>query len=365
MKREIFIVSLLILLLVLSGCFSAGQTGQKDKSTQPRINSSKLTQTDLTAYLEKPIKENNNLIYCGTFQLAWNSLEDDVFQEKVRLKLNKEFARKMNQRLFKNDYLSAAYHVSMAGRLNEEFLNQLRTALQDKFGSEAPQIKVEQKIKGPTILAYSYLYKRIKFSTEFNVFNVPLEFETGKSHQKVESFVIKKAAGDSSDSLKQQVKVLDYKNEDNFIIKLKTKAKKDEIILANVKPQPNLVKTIDYVKQRTKTSEKNSTLKKNETLQIPKIKFNLEHSYAEIIGDEVLNQGGWEVEKALQYVDFKLNETGATVQSKGKIKITKGLPRTNRSFIFDDPFLVYLQEKGAKYPYLAVWIGNTELLVTK
>ena len=30
--------------------------------------------------------------------------------------------------------------------------------------------------------------------------------------------------------------------------------------------------------------------------------------------------------------------------------------------IFDKPFLLYIKKKDAPLPYLAIWIGNTELL---
>ncbi|MBM7556158.1 hypothetical protein [Halanaerobacter jeridensis] len=216
-----------------------------------------------------------------------------------------------------------------------------------------------------TILAYSYLSKKIKFKRQFDVFDRPLQFQKNKSKKNVKSFGIKRSLDQEEDNLKRQVDILDYKNNDNFILKLKTNAGVDEIILAKIEPKENLLQTIDYVRQRIKQNKNNTpNLQKNEVLQIPTMKFNLEHSYFDLIGDVVLNDGRV-VTKAIQNVDFRLNETGATVRFKAKIKISKGIFRNKRSFIFDKPFLMYVKEQGAKYPYLAAWIANTEFLVKK
>jgi hypothetical protein len=39
------------------------------------------------------------------------------------------------------------------------------------------------------------------------------------------------------------------------------------------------------------------------------------------------------------------------------------MPEQLREFVFDKPFLLCLKEKEAKYPYLAIWVDNSELLV--
>ena len=39
------------------------------------------------------------------------------------------------------------------------------------------------------------------------------------------------------------------------------------------------------------------------------------------------------------------------------------VPMTLGEYIFDKPFLILLERKGAANPYFALWVGNAELLV--
>jgi hypothetical protein len=45
------------------------------------------------------------------------------------------------------------------------------------------------------------------------------------------------------------------------------------------------------------------------------------------------------------------------------MKILRGIAPEPRRFVFDSPFLLFIKEPQARYPYLALWINNSELLV--
>jgi hypothetical protein len=147
-----------------------------------------------------------------------------------------------------------------------------------------------------------------------------------------------------------------------FIIRLESKSADDEIILACVQPEATLLKTIETVSEKVEHVSP-SPLKTGDVLQIPRLDFDVDHSFRELIGLHLLNQGWekWFVARATQYISFKLNEKGAVVKSEGRIVVKKG-PQPRR-LVFDRPFLIYLKQKGAEYPYLAVWVGNSELLM--
>jgi len=83
----------------------------------------------------------------------------------------------------------------------------------------------------------------------------------------------------------------------------------------------------------------------------------IKHRYYELEGENS------SIDKAFQEIRFLLNKKGAEVKSEARIIFKDG--GHERSFIFDKSFLIYLKEKKGKYPYLAIWIDNCELLVNK
>jgi hypothetical protein len=127
---------------------------------------------------------------------------------------------------------------------------------------------------------------------------------------------------------------------------------------------------VEDVMSRVDKNAKGS-LYKGDTLQIPKFAFDIEHRYKELLCKDLTN-AGWEdyfIAEALQKIQFKLNEEGAKLKSSAVLTVVLGdCPRGDFEhrpikLIFDRPFLIYLKEKGAKYPYFALWVDNPELLV--
>ncbi len=321
--------------------------------------------TKITPTLQSQITNNQNSIYCGTFQLAWNELQNEIIKEKIRLNGASQTVTLLNQQSFTKENLSSKDYVAMANYLTPKFLEKLNQNLKSKFGTEAPS--VNEKPMPNAILSYAFLYKNLKFALPFENLSDKLTFMSNNQKTSVQAFGIKKYQDELS-AVAKQVQILNYQNPNDFIIKLNTNVPREELILAKIKPESTLAATIAKVESRIKNTPAEPALKEDESLQIPKIDFLIDHNYEELEGKSFLNKGwkNWQISKAKQWIKFQLNETGATVKSEAKI-IMYGCPPPGakdqlRSFIFDQPFLVYLKESGKK-PYLAVWINNTELLV--
>ena len=60
-------------------------------------------------------------------------------------------------------------------------------------------------------------------------------------------------------------------------------------------------------------------------------------------------------------IRFKLNEKGSILKSEARLKDKLG--RRPLAIIFNKPFLIYLKQKDAQYPYFAMWVDNSELLM--
>jgi hypothetical protein len=146
-----------------------------------------------------------------------------------------------------------------------------------------------------------------------------------------------------------------------MIIQLRCKSEDDEMILALVEPKDSLIETIESVMKRVQNPSSSRT-RGPDALAIPKLDFNVEHSFEELANRAFENEGweDWFIARALQWIRFRLNERGALLKSEAKIERLKGLPLV---YAFDEPFLIYLRHKDAKYPYFAMWVDNAELLL--
>jgi len=172
---------------------------------------------------------------------------------------------------------------------------------------------------------------------------------------------------DREDALCKQVSILDYQNEDDFILALNVTSKNDRIILAKILPKATLQETIQFVEERIQSNALDEWMKElhmSESLKIPIIAFGLEKKYPELIDKWFLNPG-WErlfIAEARQGIRFRLDERGARLESDASGEAACAMPEQPRHFVFDKPFLIYLKESSATAPYFAAWIGSAELL---
>ena len=93
----------------------------------------------------------------------------------------------------------------------------------------------------------------------------------------------------------------------------------------------------------------------------------VDRKYTELIGRTCLNPGFTTlfVADATQLIRFQLDESGAILDAEAGIVMHNGdePPPEPRRFIFDRPFLLYLQQRQAKQPYFVMWVENPEVLV--
>ena len=346
------------LVLVTVLCVTACSNKPSDSSNLPAII--------ITPHMEANIIEGRNIVYCSTFQIAWNMLQDEILMEKILLEGRPAIADLLNKQLNSKKDISELSYVAMGGELTDDFLKQLNKSLREKFGNEAPPAVTAPP--GTAVLIYAFLYKNLLFNKEFEKLYEPIKFHAHGSQTSLRGFGINRAPYSKDVAhLRKQVTVFDYKADDNFIIGLSSKWADDEIILAKTTPDQTLLETILKVDGRIRNAMASSFLEENEPLQIPVIEIDTVHSFGELKGKRIENGGklhGYYISAALQSIKFRLNETGALLKSEAIERIAAAPNTGKRTFIFDKPFLIYLKQKNAKYPYFAMWVENTSILVS-
>ncbi len=346
--KVLFIV--FIVCISFAGCQSGNEKHAEEKPTYKA--------TTIVPYLDHAIPQTNNLIYCTTFQIAWNELKNNIIKADISMEKEPTMVAFLNAALVgkiaENDY------VALAGFGKDNIVATIHAELEKKFGASAPSVHID--MEEDEILAYAYLFKNLLFATEFEEIEQSIFFQ-GSADADVEVFGIKKYEQELHVKMGKQVTVLDYQDDLDFILELTSTSPTDVMVLAMVEPQNTLLETFEAVEARIATA-KSGALKKDDVLKIPKIMFDIEHSYDELMNKTLRNKGFTEyfIAKADQSIRFRLDQKGALLESEAELMLKKN-GTDSRYFVFSQPFMLYLKEKAADFPYLAIWVNNPELLI--
>ncbi len=304
---------------------------------------SEYKKTQFIPTLEHRISNGKNAVYCATLLLAW---------DKIRKQINSPLT------------ISDKY-------FDLKLLNQ-STSFENVLDSN--EYKVTGKLVGNLISALAELNKSLPFELKLQSIKNRLTFDG----QKVSSFGIY-----SYDNYQQLeiVKIIYYKNDNNFIIALLPKDDEHEIILFKTdqrfKSIADMTKEIDRLTEIGKTEKGNEKINwkyfynKEDVVIIPKFNFNIETNYSSLEGNDFKStKQSFQVVQAWQRTAFILDDKGAEIESEAKMAV-KGMEESMRKeyekpkpkkMIFDKPFLILLKRTDAKNPYFGLWITNTELM---
>ena len=289
--------------------------------------------------------------------------------EPPKLQGDPPLAKLLNSAQIDPETLSPDCYLAQSGPLEDDFLARLKERIRDKFPNSSlslPTVDSEE----PGYLIYAYLLKQLAFENDFERLQNGVAFRNGRHKAQVASFGVEKYEDAMVFTFGKQVTVVDYHNDHDFIVKLHPKGEQDEIVLAMVEPEANLAKTVDAVQQRMKRGQsaaKRLRLEAGESLKIPVLSLKARRDYTELTDRPFLHAGVPAIiRQATQLISFRLNEQGAILESSAELEellgIEVGEPPPIRHLVFDKPFLVMLKATDAMQPYLAMWIGNTELM---
>ena len=291
--------------------------------------------------LEHEIDTQNNSVYCVTLLYAW---------EEVRKQINMPLI------------ISHEYTDLLLLNNSKSFINVLKNNEYSATGS----------VNGDLITARAEFYKSLPLETKLNSYDNKLIFKG----EPVASFGIH--AHDEYEQRKT-VRIVYYKNDNNFILKLLPKDKEHEIIL--FKTDKVFQSMAEMNAEISRLSKIGKEERKNEKLQwkyyfatgedevvIPKFNFNIETNYASL-EDNLFktSEQDYRIVVAWQRTAFLLDENGAEIESEAVIKLcieeeeeyVKPRPKKMR---FDKDFLLLLKRADSQNPYFGLWVVNTELM---
>lgn len=330
MNMRVNYIFLAGLLVIFIGC-----TKNKVERFSEVKNIDELKNTEFLPTLESPLTKGKNSIYCSTLLLSW---------DLVRTVLNGDLK------------VDSSNHDLFMLNKSTSFLNSLT---KDEYTSSV-------KVKNSSIEVNVEFSKSLPFANDLVDLGTSLTFN--KSH--VQSFGV---SGEN-----EQVEILYYKNDSDFVIKLQTKDKANELILYRIdKTFETLIqaiqsvdlKIIEGVFDRANNRYGNYSFNKDDILKVPKLKFNIESTFPTMSNKFVYNnETALPVKEMYQRTAFNLNEKGVEIESEartviGEVSINDQPDWKPKNLTFDKPFILILRKTRTEYPYFAMWISNDELML--
>lgn len=327
------------------------------KEYKPMYNQKEINQKlNLALSLEDDITENS--AWCGTFNLIWNDLKNDLAKKDIVFNPQLNIVRNLNRGTFNEKYLSEDSYYKVYGKPSLKLKKEIEEQIKKKFNETSDILNDFEWIEADAnnYFLYAMLKKEFEFPKEFT------ELESGnfgENYTNVKYFGIDRT---TEESVRSQVNVLYYYSEEDFAIKLLTKDN-DEVIISRGISESTFKNAYEEIIAKSSYYEGNKNITKEDTVKIPNISLKIKEQIKEVENNPFIFSNGEEyiIEKAMQTIEFDLDKKGGRIKSEAGM-MTKDaamlIEEKPREFNVEDTFVIFLQEKKKELPYFAAKISD-------
>jgi hypothetical protein len=368
------IAALVVLVVVGIVAFQFSRRGQPYRPPQVSFegSSADLRQTVVVPTLDTPMPSAKNVVWCGSLQIAWNRLRDDVLRAPPSIAGAEAVVSRLNQAALTEQDLPEDSFLAAAGFLKHGIVETIRGQMLERFQRD---VQFDDIRGDAVVLAYSYLQTHVKFTIPFFENEKLFLFKDSQGREThVTSFGIRPEDEYAYGRLRHQVEVLYVYRDpgkeltqqpDEFVVDPCRDSTPNQIVLACVPRKETLAATLEYVAEKIrgfppKAFERH--VGPNDVVLVPNLNWEIDHRFAELEGADkrFLNQGfeGYYFDTVRQTIRFKLDRSGAELRSEVKAIVT---PEPTY-VLFNRPFLIYIKERDADQPFFVMWVDNAELL---
>ncbi len=305
--------------------------------------------------------------WCGTFQLVWNDMKNNVVKNDIVFTPQEKMADNLNKEEFTQDMISDKYYFKIYGLKSLELKEQIEKGIKEKFNQESDILNdfnwSESELDNPNnvdvrrYFFYVMLYRKFEFLQEFD------KLENGKFGNKYNDIKYFGIDKNTKNSVGDQIDVLYYNSKDDFAIIINTK-NNDEVIFCKNPQGKTFNEIYENMNKESKEYKGSKEFKNIDEFKAPNLTFNEKKEYTELQGKEFKTADPIydtaKIEKAIQTIKFSLDEKGGEIKSEAAIDVmlvtTALSPEKEdepRYFYLDDTFAIFLREKGRDLPYFA------------
>lgn len=355
MKKVWKVLIVIFCVLVIGGLlvFSIYLKNEKKEGTAKKSDTGmdNIKEEGMTIVATMEDEISDNAMWCGTFQLIWNDLKNDLAKQDVVFTPQPKVVENLNKGNFTIADLSEASYYKTYGKPTVALKEEIEKAIKEKFDEDSDILDSFDWSGKNEWFLYVMLKKEFKFPVAFEKLG-----ETNfRDASNVPYFGIET---DETGEQRRQVKVWYYEDEDNFAIELETE-QKEKVILCKNPEGRSFEEIYKNMQEKQKKSSTAKNMQSGEVLKIPELKVDEKKEFTEVENKEFSFSDGerYLIETALQTIKFELDNEGGKIKSEAGMSIMKSSmpmePQNLRKFIFDDTFAIFLQEEGKTKPYFA------------
>lgn len=306
--------------------------------------------------------------WCGTFQLVWNDMKNEVVKKDVIFNPQLDMVKNLNKEDFNETMLSEDYYYKIYGLKSLALKEQIENGIKEKFNQTSDILNdfnwSESELDNPNnpnvrrYFFYTMLYRKFEFLQEFDKLD---NGKFGNKYKDVQYFGIDE---NTENSVGNQITVLYYNSKDDFAIIVNTKTD-DEVIFCKSPNGSNFNEIYENMNNESNKYTGSRSFKNVDEFKAPNLEFDEKKEYTELANKEFKTADPYydtaEIQKAIQTIKFSLDEKGGEIKSEAAIDMTTSVtsvvskPKADepRYFYVDDTFAIFLREKGKTKPYFA------------
>lgn len=370
---KLFTKSLCFSLLAISGMLSAG-CGSSDGTQQEK----KMQDKQIQQVTSTPSQDNSSLeilptmqtpsqaanqLWVGTFQLVWNDFMDHLTKGPVVFLEGNAlgYVEELNQQLFTKAELSAKDYYTKWGETSPTLKQEIEQAIKAKFGESSSLLEdLDWTAKKKKFVLYAMLKKNFQFIEKFD----DMKTDSFRGSERDVSYF-------GTNYEHPAIRVQFYNNEDDFAVTLTTK-QGDLVHLYRTNAQGTLAQLYAKFSQEAQAYAGERAYTYEDVFKAPKLDFKSRTEFLQLYDKPIKLPNPEEyafIEKALETIEFEMNEVGAKVESEAAMEVDEELGEPDsileewpgRRFLVTGPYALFLEEPG-KQPYLAMHITDAAKL---
>jgi len=333
---------------------------QKNANATPNVNARNVS---IDNYNYAGSEYKGNYIWGGAMNLAWTELTDNIVKDTIRLVTTDSLAlatlaKFNNPVITKHDLDEASYYVKSGfGPRTQDIINH---ESRQKFLSKS-FADLDYDLAETDIISYACFLKEVKYQTAFKKQDVRFNKEL------VRGFT-------ADEESYKNIFVLDYQNEDKFLIGIKLKDSKDQIFLAKGYPmdKPDSIVAMLRTKAPAQSEENYSLgaiMDKRDVFQAPFLSLSHERDYVEMLNKVLQNKiedREYYISVMKEKIKFRMDEKGARVENEGVIVLRETSAGPDHSdykpkiMKLDKSYWVVMKRFDSNNPYFILGVNNTE-----
>lgn len=313
--------------------------------------------TRLTLVTSEALVKGESLVWCATFQMAWDRAGKD-FGKPLVLEPASKLAADLNLRPFDPAWVDQKAAFVAGGVAKAGVEQEIATGMKQLGGGDSELMKnVAPKLAPGDLVFFAALRKDLAFPRPFG--RLGLWKIAGKS---VPYFGFS-PQHEGADKLREQVKIHHYSAENDFVIEILTTDAAEQLILARLPDQPVTLESAIAITQKHLRNDA-PYARWDDLVAIPNMQLAAKSRFPDLEGKRERNSGKT-LTQAMQLVDFRMDEQGVRLKSEAAVSFGCSAEPARvepRRIIVKPPFVIVMKRRTAPQPYFATWVANGDPL---